>query len=116
MFKTSIAQLTTAYTSSFSINSRSFAFIGGSLRRSYSPTLVQVDEARVVFVGAHERIIQQVAHTSVACGQSVLQPLEHLLRLLAQGIVLGDLAAGGVGVFIDQFLQRRVGFGRSPLA
>ena len=41
----------------------------------------------------------------------VLQPLEHLLRLLAQGIDRGDLAAGVVGVFVDQFFQRRVGLG-----
>ena len=41
----------------------------------------------------------------------VLQPFEHLLRLLAQGIDLGDLAAGVVGVFVDQFFQRRVGLG-----
>ena len=44
----------------------------------------------------------------------MLQPLEHLLRLLAQGINRSDLAAGIVGVFVDQFFQRRVGL--SPVA
>src|SRR5438067_12977878 len=102
MFNTSIAQLTTAYTSSFRINSRSFAFIGGSLCRCswrgrgfrHHPDLLREgDEARVVLVGAQERILQQRGYTRVVRGPGVLQPLEHLVRLLAQGIDLGDLPA-----------------------
>jgi hypothetical protein len=48
--------------------------------------------------------------------QAVLQPLEHLFRLFAQGIDLGDLAAGVVGVFVDQFFQRGIGLGPVLLA
>ena len=68
------------------------------------------DKARVVFVGAQERIVEQ----GVVRGPGVLQPLEHLVRLLAQSTDAGDLAAGAVGVFVDQFFQRRVGL--EPLA
>ena len=38
----------------------------------------------------------------------MLQLLEHFLRLFAQGIDVCDLAPGVVGVFVDQFFQRRV--------
>ena len=65
------------------------------------------DEARVVLVGEQERIRKQLIHTRVVCRPGVLQPLEHLLRLFAQGIDAGDLASV-VGVFIDQFSQGRV--------
>jgi hypothetical protein len=41
----------------------------------------------------------------------VLQPFKHLLRLLAQGIDTGNLTAGVVRVFVDQFFQRLVSFG-----
>src|SRR6266513_5078878 len=104
----SIAQLTTAYTSSYRINSRSLAFIRGSLCRCswrgggfrhHADLLREGDEARVVLVGAQERIGQQLGHTGVVRGPGMLQPLEHLLRFLAQGIHLGDLAAAALGVF-----------------
>src|SRR5437762_397934 len=107
--KRGIAQLSTAYTSSFRINSRSFAVLfrrrssRGSGFRHHPDLLREGDEARVVLVGAQERIGQQLVHTRFVRGPGVVQPLEHLLRLLAQGIDLGDLAAGGVGVFVDQF-------------
>ena len=39
----------------------------------------------------------------------MLQPLEHFVRFLAQCIHLSDLAGAGVGVFVDQFFQGRVG-------
>src|SRR6266513_1740838 len=106
----SIAQLTTAYTSSYRINSRSLAFIRGSLCRCswlgggfrHHPDLLREgDEARIVLVGAQERIGQQLARTSVVRGPGVLQPLEHFVRLLAQRIDRGDLAAAIVGVFVD---------------
>jgi hypothetical protein len=69
------------------------------------------DEARVVLVGEHERIVPQLGHAAVVRCPGVLQPFEHLLRLFAQGIDAGDLAAGAVRVFVDQFFQRRVGLG-----
>jgi hypothetical protein len=58
-----------------------------------TPTFCEGDEPRVVLVGAQERIVQHLGHAGVVCGPGVLQPFEHLLRLLAQGIDLGDLAA-----------------------
>ena len=51
------------------------------------------DEARVVLIGEPERLVQQLNHTSVVRGPGMLQPFEHFLRVLAQGIDLGNLAA-----------------------
>src|SRR5262249_9478223 len=79
--------------------SRSF---GGGFGH-HADLLREGDEARVVLVGAQERIIKQLSHTRVVRRPGVLQPLEHLLRLLAQGVDLSDLAAAVVGVFVDQF-------------
>ena len=76
--------------------------MGGGFRHD-SNFFREGDEARVVLIGAQERTHQQLGHTRVVRGPGVLQPLEHLLRVLAQGINLGDLAAGDVGVFVDQF-------------
>src|SRR6266403_1256089 len=73
----SIAQLTTAYTSSFRINSCSFAFIRGSLCRCswrgggfrhHADLLREGDEARVVLVGKQERIVQHFGRTRVVRG------------------------------------------------
>src|SRR5262245_134318 len=75
---------------------------GGGFRQN-SDLLREGDEAGVVLVGAQERIIKQLSHTRVVRRPGVLQPLEHLLRLLAQGVDLSDLAAAVVGVFVDQF-------------
>src|SRR5262249_22668509 len=71
--------------------------------------LCEGDEAAVALVGAQERTFQQLEHTAVVRRPGVLQPLEHLLRLPAQGIDLGDLTAAAVGVFVNQLLQCRVG-------
>jgi hypothetical protein len=60
----------------------------------HSDLLREGDEARVVLVAAQERIGQQLDHTGVVRGPGVLQPFEHLLRLVAQGIDLGNLSAG----------------------
>lgn len=69
--------------------------------RHHADLLREGDEARVVLAGAQERIDQHVKHTGVVRSAGMLQPLEHLLRLFAQGIGLRDLATGGVGFFID---------------
>src|SRR5215831_8662193 len=82
------------------MNSRD-SFGGGF--RHHADLLREGDEAGVVLVGAQERIIKQLSHTRVVRGPGVLQPLEHLLRLLAQGVDLSDLAAAVVRVFVDQF-------------
>src|SRR5215468_7595294 len=89
----------------FPVSARRKSFrdsFGGGFRKD-SDLLREGDEARVVLVGAQERIIKQLSHTCVVRRPGVLQPLEHLLRLLAQGIDLSDLAAAVVGVFVDQF-------------
>ena len=84
------------------------SLFGGGFR--HDPDLLREgDEARVVLVGAQEGIVQQLGHTCVVRGPGVLQPLEHFVRFLAQGIHLSDLAGAAVGVFVDQFFQGRVG-------
>src|SRR5215510_16620573 len=82
---------------------KSFRVSFASSSRHDSDLLREGDEAGVVLVGAQERIIKQLSHTRVVRRPSVLQPLEHLLRLLAQGVDLSDLGAAVVGVFVDQF-------------
>jgi hypothetical protein len=84
------------------------SWLGGGVRH-YPDLLREGDEARVVLVGEQERILQQLDHTGIVRGPTVLQSFEHLLRLLAQGIDLGDLTAAAVRVFVDEFFQRRVG-------
>src|SRR5262245_25250439 len=75
---------------------------GGGFRQD-SDLLREGDEAGVVLVGAQERIIKQLSHTRVVRRPGVLQPLQLLPRLLAQGVDLSNLAAAVVGVFVDQF-------------
>src|SRR5437588_8019454 len=54
--------------------------------RHHPDLLREGDEARVVLIGAQEGIDQQFGRTGVVRGPGVLQPLEHLLRLLSQRI------------------------------
>jgi hypothetical protein len=66
--------------------------------RHHPDLLREGDEARVVLVGTQEGTLRQLDHAAVVCCPGVLQPFEHLLRLLPKSIDLGDLATGVVGL------------------
>src|SRR5688500_13500073 len=81
---------------------------GGGFRHD-SDLLREGNEARVVLVGAQERIEQQVDETPVLRGRGPFQPFEHLLRLPTQRIYGRDLKGAIVGVFLDEFVQLGIG-------
>ena len=82
---------------------RGCSYFSGSWQSHF---LAEGGETRVVFVAQKKRVIIQSADAVLAVGPRGIEPREHPICVSTQGIDSGDIIRIGVGVTIDQRLER----------
>ena len=71
--------------------------------------LAQCGETRVVAIREEEGCNGELGQTGIARGIGSIEPLEHLVGLLANGVENSDLKCAAVRILGDKILERGVG-------
>src|SRR5580765_2782092 len=81
------------------------SWLRGSCRQLHVELLAQCGQMRVVAIRAEERCDGQLRETGVVRGKGGLEPLKHLVGLLANRVEYSDLKCAAVRILGDKILE-----------